>query len=52
MARKWSREDLIIISQSGLSFTPQQSRSIRAEVEKRMRNPIVDINDHNAQRKK
>jgi hypothetical protein len=37
MAARWSREELIIISQSGLSFTDQQSRSIRAEVEKRMK---------------
>jgi len=37
MAGRWSREEIIIISQSGLSFTDQQSRSIRAEVEKRMK---------------
>jgi hypothetical protein len=36
MTGKWSRQDLISISQFGLSFTTQQSDVIRAEVWKRM----------------
>jgi hypothetical protein len=35
MTRKWSRENLILISQFGLSFSAEQSRFIRAEVERR-----------------
>jgi hypothetical protein len=42
MAARWSREELVIISQSGLSFTAQESQSIRAEVEKRMKKSNVD----------
>jgi hypothetical protein len=56
MAGKWSREDLIIISQFGLSFTAQQSRSIRAEVQRRMSKlPIdqtADVNDLSTQETK
>lgn len=36
MTGKWSRQDLISISQFGLSFTTQQSELLRAEVCKRM----------------
>ena len=36
MTGKWSRQDLISISQFGLSFTTQQSDLIRAGVWKRM----------------
>jgi len=56
MVGKWSRQDLISISQFGLSFTAQQSEFVRGEVQRRIKkqpmNQTVDVDELSAKEMK
>jgi hypothetical protein len=56
MVGKWSRQDLINISQSGLSFSAKQSKFIQAEVQRRMKkqpmNQTVEVDELSAKETK